>query len=102
MLFQRTGQAATIEVFRDQREVGGLEADLHGQVERRGRLAAAGNGDQDDVRFLEVAVGDAVVVGQRVVDRLDALLVVRTVSRAVGAPDSVVRLGAQFGFQRRE
>ena len=101
-LVQGAGQAAAVEVFRDQREVGGLEAELHGQVERSRRLAAARDGDQDHVGLLEVAVGDAVVVGQRVVDRLDPFLVVRTVGRAVRAADRVAGLDAEFGLERGE
>ena len=76
MFFQRAGQAAAVEIFRDQREIGGLEAELHGQIERGRRLAAARDGDQDHVGLGEIAVGDAVIVGQRVVDRLDAIFVV--------------------------
>jgi hypothetical protein len=50
----------------------------------------------------EVAVGDPIVVGQRVVDRFDALLVVGTVGRAVRATDGVARLDAQLGLERGE
>ncbi len=102
VLFQRAGQAAAVEVLRNQREVGGLQAELHGQVERGRRLAAARDGDQDDIGFGEIAVGDAVIVGQGVVDGLDTVLVVRTVGRAVRTADRVVGFDAQFGFERRE
>lgn len=102
VFFQRAGQAAAVEVFRDQREVGGFQAELHGQVERGRCLAAARDGDQDDVGLLEVAVGDAVVVGQGVVDRFDSLLVFRTFRRAVRAADGVARLAAEFDLQRGE
>ena len=41
VFFEGSGQSTAIEVFRDQREICGLEAKLHGQVERGRRLAAA-------------------------------------------------------------
>ena len=50
-------------------------------------LAGLSGRDDDVPREREVAVGDAVIVRQGVVDRLDPLLVVRTVGRAVRAAD---------------
>lgn len=89
MLLQCSRQSTAIEVFGDQRKIGRLDSELHGQVERGRRLAAARYGDQDDIGLFQIEVGDAVVVGQRVVDRLDALLVIGTVGRAVRAPDGM-------------
>ena len=66
-------------------------------------LAAAGNprhADQHDVGFLEPAVGDAVVVRKRVVDRLDALVVVLHVAGAVALADRVRGLLPQLGLER--
>ena len=78
---QRGRQLAAVEVLRDQRVVGRLEAVLHGQVQRGRRLAAAAHAHQDDVGLLQVAVRLAVVVRQAEVDRLDAVVVLLALAR---------------------
>jgi hypothetical protein len=75
---------------------------LHGEIERSRRLAAARDGNQNNVSLREIAVGNPVVVGQRVVDRLDPLLVIRTVGGPVRAADGVAGFDAQLCFKRSQ
>ena len=78
---QRRRQPAALEVLRDQRVVGGLDAVLHRQVERGRRLAAAADADQDHVGLGQVLRRLAVVVREREVDRLDAVGVLLALAR---------------------
>ena len=55
-----------------------------------------------DIGLFEIAISDPVVVGQRVVDRLDPLLVFRTFGRAVRAAARLVRLQPPLGSERGE
>ena len=97
---QRQWQVPALEVLGDQRVVGRLHAVLHGQVQRGRRLAAAAHAHEDHVGALQVARRLPVIVRQREVDRLDAIVILLALGGIGKAPDAVVGLDAELGFQR--
>ena len=89
-----------LEVLWNQWVVGGLEAVLHGQVERGRCFAAAAHAHQNDIGLLQIAVALAIVVGQREVDGFNPVVVGLAFGHIAEAPDAVVGLDVQFGLQR--
>ena len=100
MVLQCAGQGAAVEVFRNQREVGCLDAELHGQIQGGRRFTATGNAHQNHIGSTQIAISDAVIMCQGVVDRLDPVLVIRTIGASVGAADGVRGLDIDFGLNR--
>jgi hypothetical protein len=96
----RTGQPSALEVLGNERIVRCLDAVLHRQVQRRGRLAAAAHADEDHIGCLQVLRRLAVVVRQREVDGLDAVGVLLALGDVGEAPDAVVRRHAELGLER--
>ena len=88
-----------LEIFRNQGEIGRLDAELHGQIKAGGGFTAAGNPHQDYVRFRQPLIGNPVVVGQGVVDGFDPLLVIVAVRVPVGASHFMDGFDSQFHFQ---
>lgn len=99
---ERLRQAVAGKVFGYKWIIGGAHPELHRQVQAGGRLAAARYTDQDHVGFAQVARGHTVVVRQRIVDRLHALIVIDDVVQIVRAPDLVRGARAQFVLQRHD
>jgi hypothetical protein len=91
---------AALEVLGDQWVVGRLDAVLHRQVERSGRLAAAAHADQDHVGLGQVLRRLAVVVGKREIDGLDAVRVFLAFRNVRKAADAVVRGDAELRLER--
>ncbi len=105
---QEGRQAHVIEVFRGQRIIGRLDAEMQSHVKAGGCLAGARNAHQDQVRVPEVDA-DSVVVGQGVIGRFHAVLVavlvgqpVRAPHRALGAHPQRLRHGLQEGLEQVE
>ena len=69
------GQFLPLEILGDQGIIGRPDAELQRQVQAGGGFPAAADADQDDVGRLQVAVALAVVMGQAVIDGLDAVLI---------------------------
>ncbi len=92
---------AAFKVVRNQRVVRRLQSELHGQVQRGRRFAAAAHPHQNHVRQLQVVVRLAVVVLQREVDGFDPVVVLLALGNVRKAPHAVVGLHAQFVLQRR-
>jgi hypothetical protein len=86
MTEDRARQAPPREVIGRQREVRRANAELQREVERRRRLAAARDADQDHLRLGELARRCAVVVRLREVDRLHPREILVAVGDAVRAP----------------
>ena len=59
----------------DEGDVGGFDAAI-GEIEGGGGLGAAGDADEDDIGFGDAALGLAVVMGENVVDGVDAFEIV--------------------------
>ena len=85
----RPRQLAVDEIVRRQRKIRGANAELQREIERRRRLAATRDADQDHLRLGEVARRRAVVVRLREVDRLHAREVLVAVGDAVRAAGRV-------------
>ena len=73
---------------------------MHGQIQRRGRFAAAADADQDHVAFRQVGMGLAIVVCQAEIDGFDPVFVFLAFGRIGKASDAVVALDTEFHFQR--
>ena len=68
----RRRQLVVDEIVGRQRKIGGEHAELQREIERRRRLAAARDADQDHLRLAQIARRRAVVVRLGEVDRLHA------------------------------
>ncbi len=99
-IVQRRRQLAAFEIVRNQRVIGRLQPILHRQVQAGRRLAAARHAHQDHVGLGQILVRLAVVVGQREIDRLDAVLVRLGIRILVKASDRMGRFQPQFLFER--
>ncbi len=95
-------QLQPTHVLLDEGVVGGANAELQRQIEAGGGFAAAGDADQDDVSLVVLFGGDAIVVGQREVDRFDAVVIELAVLHAVGAMGAGFGLHPQLLFQRAD
>ena len=98
---QRRRQLAALEVLRDQRVVGGLDAVLHRQVERGRRLAAAADADQDHVGLRRGCVADwpSSCASEKLIASMRSLyswLFATSVKR----PMRWLRLDAELGLER--
>ena len=98
--FDRARERAAVEVVRRQGIVRRLDPELERQVEAGRRLPAARHADQDHVGLPELVVAEAVVVREREVDRLDAVLVLLVVGDAVRPPDGVRGTRTELGLER--
>ena len=91
-----------VKVVGDERVVRRAYPVLHGKVEAGGGLPAARYADQDHIGLREIVGRQPVVVGERVVHRLDAVVVVDEVVDAVAAPDGVGGAHVELALQRRD
>ena len=72
---QRRRQHQIVHIVGDKRIIGGANAVLHGEVQTGGRLAAARHTEEDHLGLIEVTQGDAIVVGEGVIDGGDTRIV---------------------------
>ena len=89
-----------MEILGNQGVICSLDPELQREIQAGRRLAAARDSDQDHVGLAELAMRSAVIVRHREVDRLDALLVLLLVHRAVRAADRMARLHPQTRLER--
>lgn len=93
-------QRPALEIFGDQRVVGGFHAELHRQVEAGRGFSTARYANENDVRIGEIPVRRTIIVRHREIDRLDSVLVFLLVGRTVRAPDRVVGFDSESRFER--
>ena len=99
---QDVGQAPALEILRNKRIVGDLDAELHGQEKRSRRLAGAGNTNENDFGLIQAAVRLTVVVRERIVDGGNALVVAFFVANLVRGADRVLAFHVQFLLERTD
>ena len=96
VLLEYRRQLQSLHVVFGQRVVGRTDAELHGHVQTRRRLAASRHAHEDQVGFVVIMGTRAIVVIEGKVDGLDALHVVGVAANRVGLTHGIRRMGSQF------
>ena len=95
-------QRQVFHVVFGQRIVGRADAELHGHVQARRGLAAAGDAHQDQVGLVIVVSAGAVIVVEGEVYRLDTLHIIGVVPNGMGLSYGIGGVFTQLLLERRQ
>src|SRR5450759_2745485 len=94
------GQLHAAEVLRNERVIRRADAELYCKVQAGWRLAAARYANQNNIRLGEVGCRQAIIMRQRIVQRIDTVMIIAEIAGAVRTPGRMRRRHAEFLFHR--